>query len=62
MGGRADVYRDGSRAGRTPFKVTAREGEHISLVLKREGYADVPVEFDASDRTDYSFTMEPVRE
>ncbi len=61
-GGRADVYRDGSRAGRTPFKVTAREGEHVSLVLKREGYADVPVEFDASDRTDYSFTMEPVRE
>ncbi len=62
VGGTAEVYRDGGRVGRTPFRIKAREGEHISLLLKRAGYIDVPVELDASDRSHYSFTMEAARE
>ena len=62
VGGTAEVYRDGRRIGRTPYDVKAREGEHIRLLLRRDGYHDVPVEFDASDRSNYGFTMEPARD
>jgi serine/threonine-protein kinase len=60
VGGPADVYRDdGQRLGKTPVSIQARIGDRIRLTLKRTGSVDLPVDFDVSERTAYTYTMEP---
>jgi eukaryotic-like serine/threonine-protein kinase len=59
--GVANVYRDGRLVGRTPYAVSGRFGETVALTLRREGYADLPIQFDINTRSDYSYIMEPVR-
>jgi serine/threonine-protein kinase len=56
--GPADVIRDGQRIGSTPFPVQAREGESVQLVLRRQGFRDLPVEFQPSERRNYTYTLE----
>ena len=55
--GRAEVYREGSRLGSTPYTVNARLGERVRLTLRREGYADEPVDFTVGEKRAYMFTM-----
>jgi len=57
--GVAEVYRNGKMVGTTPFHVRARTGETVNLVLKRAGCEDRPVEFDATERKTYTFTLDP---
>ncbi len=47
--GQAEVYRNGSRIGSTPFEMQARSHEQVSLLLKRVGYQDLPVQLKVSD-------------
>jgi serine/threonine protein kinase len=62
VGGAAEVYRNGQHVGSTPFQMSARFGERIELQLKRQGFQDLPVEFDASERPTYSYTMQPMKD
>jgi serine/threonine protein kinase len=58
MEGRAEVFRNGERVGTTPYKFQAKAGEHVDLVLKREGYQDKPVRLSTSDKKTYTFMLE----
>jgi serine/threonine protein kinase len=57
--GRADVYVDGSRVGRTPYRTKVRLGESVALELRKDGYLDQPVQFEVSERKSYSYAMQP---
>ena len=60
VAGVAEVWRDGRLVDRTPYRVRGTIGEHVSLVLRRDGYEDEPVRFDITEgRTEYSFVMRP---
>ena len=41
--GPAEVYRDGQFIGTTPLKLSGRENSSVDLILKRDGYLDLPV-------------------
>jgi len=56
--GVAQVFRDGKLVGTTPFLVRAQAGESVNLVLKRQGYDDRAVQFDATERKTYTFTLD----
>ena len=55
--GRAEVYRDGKLLGTTPYNLKARVGERVRLTLRRQGYADEPVDFTVSEKKSYTFSM-----
>ena len=61
-GGIAEVYQDGKLMGNTPFTVHAKTGESVNLVLKRQGFDDKPVQFDATERQTYTYTLDPRKE
>lgn len=56
--GRAEVFRNGERVGTTPYKFQSKAGEHVDLVLKREGYEDKAVRLSTSDKKTYTFMLE----
>ena len=41
--GEADVYQDGVRVGRTPYRLRAPIGAEVRMVLRRDGCDDLPV-------------------
>ena len=46
--------------GQTPYNYEGRFGDKVKLVLKREGFADKPIEFDVRDSDQpWTVTMEP---
>ncbi len=60
--GVADVYRGDQRIGQTPFRMQAHLGETIQLTLKRDGYKDKTLGFDATPtKTVYTELMEAQR-
>ncbi len=60
INGDAEVWRDGRIVGQTPYQLKAAIGEHISVVLRRPGYEDVPVNFDVTEgRSEYTVVMRP---
>ena len=56
--GRAEVFRNGELVGTTPYKFQAKAGEHVDLVLKRQGYQDKAVRLSTSDKKTYTFMLE----
>jgi eukaryotic-like serine/threonine-protein kinase len=60
--GSAQVFRDGRLVGTTPFQVAAKEGEKVGLVLRRPGFRDLPLQFELSERRQYTYTMEAVKD
>jgi serine/threonine-protein kinase len=60
--GTAQVLVAGKPAGTTPFRVQARTGERIELVLRRAGCKDLPVQFDVTERHDYTYTLQRLKE
>lgn len=61
LNGSAEVWRDGSRVGSTPYRLAASIGEAVDLILKREGFADVLVRFDVTEgRSEYSYVLQRV--
>ena len=57
--GPAEVYRNGQDLGETPVHLNERWGQHVSLVLKRSGYSDLPVDFDVDEPSSYSYVLQP---
>ncbi len=58
LNGTADVYKDESYVGRTPYLLSAPIGTAVSLVLRRTGYEDAPVQFDVTEgKRVYSITL-----
>ncbi|HZI18096.1 MAG TPA: serine/threonine-protein kinase [Pyrinomonadaceae bacterium] len=55
--GAAEVYRGGERLGTTPYYIKARVGERVRLTLRRDGYADEPVDFTVTEKKVYTFDM-----
>jgi eukaryotic-like serine/threonine-protein kinase len=60
VGGVAEVYGDGRLLGRTPYTRRASAGDTISVELRREGAAPLPVQFEVSQRHVYSYTLSPL--
>jgi serine/threonine protein kinase len=60
--GPAQVFRAGKLVGATPCQIAARPGERIALVLRRPGFKDLPLEFEPTERRNYTYTLEPLRE
>ena len=44
--------------GVTPFKIEAPPGQTIELLLRREGFKDLPLQLDAGERRRYTYTLE----
>jgi eukaryotic-like serine/threonine-protein kinase len=55
--GKADVYEGGGKVGTTPYPVRGKVGARVSLTLRRDGYADEPVEFVISEKKALMFTL-----
>ena len=60
MDGQAEVFRYGQHVGKTPLQLREHQGDHISLLLKRPGHADLPLDFDVTDRTSYTYVLKPL--
>ena len=58
VNGPAEVYREGHDLGATPIHVKGRWGEHVTLVFRRKGFNDLPVDFDIDERSSYSYALE----
>ena len=59
MDGVAQVVQGDKQIGSTPFQVKAHSGERVNLLLRREGFEDLPVQFDVSERHFYTYTLNP---
>jgi eukaryotic-like serine/threonine-protein kinase len=59
--GAAQVFREGRLAGTTPLRILARPGERVEVVLRREGFKDLALEFEATERQAYTYTLEPLK-
>lgn len=55
--GVAEVWEDGQLIGRTPFVVAKPYGDSVKLLLHQEGYDDLPVQFEVSQRSEYIYLM-----
>lgn len=56
--GRAQVLRNGSSVGQTPFDLEARDGEKINLTLQRQGFEDKNVQLEiSSGKQVYTFSL-----
>jgi serine/threonine protein kinase len=60
IGGSAEVWRKGQKIGNTPLDLEVAEKESVSLILKRQGFVDSEVEFEASaGKKVYTFSLSP---
>jgi serine/threonine-protein kinase len=59
MDGAAQVLQGEKQVGATPFRIQARVGDKVNIVLRRDGYEDLPVQFDVTERYFYTYTMAP---
>ncbi len=55
--GAAQVLQGETPLGTTPFRVRARLGDKVDLVLRREGCEDLTVRFDVTERQVYTYTL-----
>ncbi|MFL6332670.1 MAG: serine/threonine-protein kinase [Pyrinomonadaceae bacterium] len=55
--GKADVYDKADKLGTTPYPVRGKLGERVSLTLRRDGYADEPVEFVIGEKKALMYTL-----
>lgn len=56
--GRSEVYLNGLRVGTTPYEFHARVGEHVDLLLRRDGFVDRRERFTVTEnKRVYTFSM-----
>jgi serine/threonine-protein kinase len=60
--GIAEVFRHGQPVGQTPYELHLRSGDKVDLLLHREGYKDLPVQFEVTERKMYTYTLESLGE
>ena len=51
------MYRGAEKLGTTPYAVRGRLGERVQLSLRREGFADEPVEFVITEKKAYMYPL-----
>ena len=56
--GPAQVWKNGVKIGDTPYEFHQPFGTSVSAVLKRPGFADLPIDFDVDERSSYVFTLD----
>jgi eukaryotic-like serine/threonine-protein kinase len=56
--GSAEVWQNGQKLGSTPFTLQKPFGQSVTLLLREPGFRDLPVQFDVTERTSYSFEMQ----
>ncbi len=57
MDGAAQVLREERPVGVTPFQIKAHVGENVDLILRRDGFEDLPIQFDVSERSVYTYVL-----
>jgi hypothetical protein len=56
--GKAHVYRGGESIGSTPLDLTVQDGEKLDLTLRRDGFEDKAVKFEAvGGKRVYTFSL-----
>ncbi len=55
--GKADVYSGADKIGTTPYPVNGKLGTRVSLTLRRDGYADEPINFVISEKKALMFSL-----
>ncbi|HEX8187634.1 MAG TPA: serine/threonine-protein kinase [Pyrinomonadaceae bacterium] len=55
--GKAEVYVGPEKVGTTPYPVRGRLGERVRLTLRRDGYADEPVDFVVGEKKAYMYAL-----
>ena len=55
--GHADVYDGAEKVGTTPYAVRGKLGERVRLTLRRDGYADEPVDFVVTEKKAYMYAL-----
>jgi eukaryotic-like serine/threonine-protein kinase len=60
--GVAQVFRNGQLVGATPYRLEAKDGETVGLILRREGFRDLPLQVEPSERREYTYTLEAAKE
>jgi serine/threonine-protein kinase len=55
--GHADVYDGAEKLGTTPYAVRGKLGERVRLTLRRDGYADEPVDFVVGEKKAYMYSL-----
>lgn len=58
VGGPAEVDGPSGSLGITPLTIRGKVGERLSFTLRREGFKDLPVELQVSERRAYEYTLE----
>ncbi len=58
--GTAQVIRDGKVVGKTPYQISTRTGDQVNVVLHRDGFKDLPVQFEVTERKMYTYPMDPL--
>ncbi len=61
IGGPAQVEGSAGLLGMTPLAVHGRVGERFSFVLRRQGYEELHVDFQVSERHSYEYTLQRKR-
>ena len=61
MDGVAEVYREGKKVGTTPLEFEAHMGDSVEVILRRKGFKELPVQFEVTERREYSFTLEQIK-
>lgn len=56
--GSAEVWRDGTKIGDTPMVIEQPRGREVKVILKRQGFDDLPVSFDVGERSSYEYEMQ----
>lgn len=59
LNGPAEVWRNGTRVGSTPYVLQVPLGEEVDLVLRRDGYRNEPVQFTVTEgRSEYNYVLQ----
>jgi len=55
--GKAEVYQGAEKVGTTPYAVRGKLGDRVALTLRREGFADEPVNFVVGEKKAFMYTL-----
>lgn len=60
--GPAQVFCNDQLVGKTPFSLRARIGDRVHVLLRRDGSKELDKHFEVTERSEYTFVLDPVEE
>jgi eukaryotic-like serine/threonine-protein kinase len=60
--GPAQVFCNDQLVGKTPFSLRARIGDRVHVLLRRDGSKDLDKLFEVTERSEYTFVLDPVED